>query len=328
MPIHHDRTVLVIPQPGSTNSIRAQAQKGSVSRNNTCPAEQQSNPNTFILHSFKVLDPFQLEVWALLLATIAVTAMLSLWFSARGKRRGGQLDHARTIRATVLARLAIDEFLSKGIFFCSAGVEQDLGASLPQKLLMFGFAFFVLIVVSAYVANLAAFLTRNVHNDVGTIEEVVRSGKNICAHPALEDDLVLAHPDANFIFNKEGKELFGLVEDYDLGRCGVMAVGKMDSLGDLKLMELFCERNLVFTESLIIENPVGFPIRSELGRYFCCYFQVSPLACAHTKYVVPTFRQLRGFHTGCIKERNTMGSMFNLYRRRTKQRTKESPVAL
>jgi hypothetical protein len=111
------------------------------------------------------------------------------------------------------------------------------------------FILFVLII-----SYLAAFLTRNVHNDVGTIEEVVRSGKNICAHPALEDDLVLAHPDANFIFNKEGKEFFGLVEDYDLGRCGVMAVGKMDSLGDLKLMELFCERNLVFTESLIIEN--------------------------------------------------------------------------
>jgi len=180
-------------------------------------------------------------------------------------RGGQQLDHARTIRATVLARLAVDEFLSKGIFFCGAGVEQELGGSLPQKLLMFGFAFFVLIVVSAYVANLAAFLTRNVHNHVGTIDDVVRSGLKICAHPALEDDLVRAHPDANFIFNKEGNEIFGSLEDYDLGRCDVMAVGRMDSLGDLKLMNMFCERNLVFTESLITENPVGFPIRSELA---------------------------------------------------------------
>jgi len=33
-------------------------------------------------------------------------------------------------------------------FFCSASVDQDAEASLPHKLLMFGFAFFILIVVS------------------------------------------------------------------------------------------------------------------------------------------------------------------------------------
>jgi len=133
---------------------------------------------------------------------------------------------------------------------------------------MFGFAFFILIVVSAYVANLAAFLTRRSTNHVGSIEDAVGSGMKICAHPALEDDLVLAHPDARFIFNQEGKELYGLVDDYDVGKCDVMAVGKMDSLGDLKLMDLFCQRGLVYTESLIIENPVGFPIRSGLASGF------------------------------------------------------------
>eukprot|EP00585_Thalassiosira_rotula_P016167 CAMPEP_0196189048 /NCGR_PEP_ID=MMETSP0911-20130528/43485_1 /TAXON_ID=49265 /ORGANISM="Thalassiosira rotula, Strain GSO102" /LENGTH=268 /DNA_ID=CAMNT_0041460551 /DNA_START=1 /DNA_END=807 /DNA_ORIENTATION=- len=42
----------------------------------------------------------------------------------------------------------------------------------------------------------------------------------------------------------------------------------MDSLGDMKLMDLFCERDLVFTESLVMENPVGFPIRSKLASGF------------------------------------------------------------
>lgn len=119
---------------------------------------------------------------------------------------------------------------------------------------MFGFGFFILIIVSAYVANLAAFLTRSVSSHVGTIEEVVATGMPICAHPALQADLELAHPKAKFVFNEDGKELYGLVEDYDAGLCKVMAVGKMDSLGDLKLMDLFCERDLVYTESLIIEN--------------------------------------------------------------------------
>ena len=46
-------------------------------------------------------------------------------------------------------RLGLDACLRTGTFFFSAGIEQDMGASLPTKLLMFGFGAFVLVVVSA-----------------------------------------------------------------------------------------------------------------------------------------------------------------------------------
>ncbi|KAL9181674.1 hypothetical protein ACHAXT_012017 [Thalassiosira profunda] len=245
MPIHHDRTVLVIPKPGSANSLSAETQK--------------------------VLDPFTYGVWGLLIATIAVAALLATWFSGKGAKltqRRGQRRASGRVKKRVLARLYIDEFLQNGTFFCSAGIEQKEGASLPHRLLMFGFAFFILILVSAYVANLAAFLTRSKSSYVGTIEESIALGYKICAHPALQSDLELAHPNANFIFNQEGRELYGLLEDYDAGLCEVMAVGKMDSLGDLNLMALFCDRKLVYTDSLVIENPVGFPIRSDLASGF------------------------------------------------------------
>ena len=104
-------------------------------------------------------------------------------------------------------------------------------------------------------SNPAAFLTRSYSsNFLGKIEDVISEKKKICAHPALEDELSLAHPEARFVFNREGKELYGLVEDYQAGKCDFLAVGKMDSLGDLKLMDLFCKENLVYTESLVIEN--------------------------------------------------------------------------
>jgi len=231
MPVQYDRTVLVIPRPGMRRSY----------------AEETN----------KVLDPFTPGVWGLLIGMIAVTAVLSVWFSEKRSRK-----------PSVYARLAVDQFLQKGTFFCSGGVEQDESASLPRKLLMFGFAFFILIVVSAYVANLAAFLTRSNSLPVSTIEDVITRKMNICAHPVLADDIQLLHPTANFVFNQEGKELYGLVDDYDAGECEVMAVGKMDSLGDLKLIDLFCERDLVFTDSLVMDNPVGFPIRSDLASGF------------------------------------------------------------
>jgi hypothetical protein len=84
----------------------------------------------------------------------------------------------------------------------------------------------------------------------------------------LQSDLELAHPDAKFVFNMEGKEIFGMVEDFQADKCDVLAVGKMDSLGDLKLMNLFCKENLVYTDSVVIENHVGFPIRNDLASGF------------------------------------------------------------
>ena len=44
-------------------------------------------------------------------------------------------------------------------------------------------------------------------------------------------------------------------------------MGKMDSLGDLNLMDMFCEEELMYTESLIIES-LGFPIRADLASGF------------------------------------------------------------
>ena len=75
------------------------------------------------------------------------------------------------------------------MLFFSAGVEKDVGSSLLNKILMFGFAFFILIAVSAYVANLAAFLTRSTATSINTIEAAVKEGLVICAHPAVETEL-------------------------------------------------------------------------------------------------------------------------------------------
>ena len=94
---------------------------------------------------------------------ITLTGLLSVWFSEEGYgRRLGQAKRRNRRKKRLYARLALDEVLQKGTvsfpciylqefhtkrfrlpmflnqFFCSAGVEQDAGASLPYKLLMFG----------------------------------------------------------------------------------------------------------------------------------------------------------------------------------------------
>jgi hypothetical protein len=252
IPIVYDKTFLVIPRPGSSAKLRDQV--------------------------VKVLAPFSNELWSLLLFIILVAALLTVWFADRSElpksTSGRRLSWGRiknTLRVTrrkkVYARLALDAFLEKGTNFFSAGVDNDTAASLPNKFLMFGLGFFTLITVSAYVANLAAFLTRNV-SEIKSMEGVVASGWTICAHPAIESELRIAWPKANFYFTESGKEFPGMLEDYVLGQCDVMAVGWEDTSMDLGFRERICEMDLVFTDSLIIEIPIAFPVRPELASGF------------------------------------------------------------
>mmetsp|Transcript_39522 Transcript_39522/g.72390 ORF Transcript_39522/g.72390 Transcript_39522/m.72390 type:complete len:120 (-) Transcript_39522:16-375(-) len=113
VPIDIDRIVLVIPNPGTNDSIGEQVAK--------------------------VIEPFTVGVWIMVIVIVTLTGLLSVWFSEEGyKRRLGQAKRPNRRTKRFYSRLALDEFLQKGTFFCSAGVEQDAGASLPYKLLMFG----------------------------------------------------------------------------------------------------------------------------------------------------------------------------------------------
>jgi hypothetical protein len=252
IPIIYDKTFLVIPRPGSTDKLSDQV--------------------------VKVLAPFSAELWTLLLSIILVAALLSVWFADHSELHRHTSDRRMSLtqmknslqptrRRKVYARLALDAFLEKGTNFFSAGVDNDAATSLPNKLLMFGFGFFILITVSAYVANLAAFLTRNV-NEITSMEGAVASNMIICAHPAIQSELKIAWPKANFYFTKSGQEFNGMLEDYRLGQCDVMAVGWEDTSMDLIFRDQICELDLVFTKSVIIEIPIAFPIRSDLASGF------------------------------------------------------------
>lgn len=254
IPILYDKTFLVIPRPGSSNKLRHQV--------------------------VKVGEPFEPALWVLLLFVILVAALLSVWFTDQSKvadtipsdkretleRLKNPLQNKRIKK--VYARLALDAFLEKGTNFVSAGVDNDASANLPTKFLVIGFGFFILITVSAYVANLAAFLTRNM-SQVKSMESAVSSGWIICAHPVLESEFKTAWPDAKFYFTQTGNEFHGVLEDYSLKRCDAMAIGWEDTSMDEKFMEQICEMDLVITDSLIIEiagTCTRFKSRIEGGR--------------------------------------------------------------
>ncbi len=184
------------------------------------------------------------------------------------KRRHGRSKRAEKRRKFAYFRLIADAILEKGMFFCSAGIEQDTGASLPHKVLMFGFGFFILIAVSAYVANLAAFLTRSgLQTEYETMKEVVARNAPICGHPALKDEIQLKWPDGNWVF-PDGNELHGLLDAYSRKECKVLALGMEDTMMDVEIITRMCELGLVFTDDVVTENPIAFPTTPQLAAAF------------------------------------------------------------
>ena len=219
-----------------------------------------------------MLEPFTCGLWLVAVAITIVASLLSVWFSDREMaaetRYGLQSSQTKRLKTRKAAyfRLMLDAILEKGIFFFSAGIEQDTGASLPHKVLMFGFGFFILIAVSAYVANLAAFLTQTgLEKSVGSMKEVIDRNIPICGHPALEEEIRMKWPDAKWVFSSG---FDGMLEAYARGDCKLLAVGREDTIMDMNVLDKMCEHDLVYTDVLVTENPIAFPIKKELASAF------------------------------------------------------------
>ena len=116
VPLYSDRTVLVIPNPGSDDSFIEQAQK--------------------------LFLPFTTGLWVLIGATIVVSSLLGVWFSDRSSYDASRTGRRR--RACAYLRLLVDSCLQKSMFFCSGGVEQDASDTLPNKFVLFGFGCLIL----------------------------------------------------------------------------------------------------------------------------------------------------------------------------------------
>ena len=85
--------------------------------------------------------------------------LFSAWFSGEVEETRTILKNSRTKpskRRLIQAhtRVALDSCIEKSIWFCSAGIENDRVTGLSNKILMLGFAFFILIAVSVRFALL------------------------------------------------------------------------------------------------------------------------------------------------------------------------------
>ena len=59
-----------------------------------------------------------------------------------------------------------------------------------------------------------------------------------------------------------------MLNDYDAGKCELLAIGYEDTSSDKSFLDRLCERELVYTESVVAEIPMAFPLRQGISSGF------------------------------------------------------------
>merc|ERR1712032_1216505 len=118
---------------------------------------------------------------------------------------------------------------------------------------MFGFSFLILVSVSAYVANLAAFLTLTGVSDdfIDSVDKAARSATPVCANSVLRNELQESWQDVNFVWYNADNNVYQDIEMYRSGKCKAIVVSRADKYSDDHYNNELCELGLVYTNSIV-----------------------------------------------------------------------------
>lgn len=110
----------------------------------------------------------------------------------------------------------------------NAGSQVEETSSAPSRVLKLGWAFFIIIALGSYTANLAAFLQgeQEIAETWQTMEDAATYGKVICTHNALRFEVKGAYPENVFRYEVDQS---AILDAFDRGECdgyiGISACG-------------------------------------------------------------------------------------------------------
>ena len=239
--------------------------------------------DSFVDNTRKLLKPFSTGLWIAIIAITIAFAVMSAFISPRDyqqesdreKRRGRDkrtsrrdsilqsksFKKSKELVAELAAKKVANAITGSFLDLLGGSVSYNVESSAAQKFINFGFAVFVFVVVTAYTANLTAFLTLSgTSKYLSSMEEALSNNLPLCAPIGVKGDLTDLYPDANWVFGGTSAELVKL---YDEGKCHAIVQGWVDVRGNAYEHQLFCDRNLVRVGVPIMEKAIAFPARKE-----------------------------------------------------------------
>ena len=217
--------------------------------------------------------PFAPEVWLVvglvILATGALQVILTsrLWWKDWAEKVAWD-EGTRFKRACLLLSRVSEGWYSAYMSVVTGGPEVDDEHRVATRLLNVGNGLFILLFISAYTANLAAFLIRkDLAGYWANIEAATESGAKICVHTMLKPKLTLHYPDTDFHFRymdmaddiREGLAVDGC----DAFIMEIRAIRTGSSIDQLR-----CDLGYVLTGTAVAELDVALPASPEVAHYF------------------------------------------------------------
>lgn len=77
-----------------------------------------------------------------------------------------------------------------------------------------------------------------------------------------------------FYIQRKKKNYVGVIENFDAGKCKVLALGEIDVCTNKNAVKLLCDRKLPITKNVILNIPMAFPIRKEIAAEILHLFKV------------------------------------------------------
>eukprot|EP00241_Pyramimonas_parkeae_P003262 CAMPEP_0114234526 /NCGR_PEP_ID=MMETSP0058-20121206/5756_1 /TAXON_ID=36894 /ORGANISM="Pyramimonas parkeae, CCMP726" /LENGTH=782 /DNA_ID=CAMNT_0001346211 /DNA_START=73 /DNA_END=2421 /DNA_ORIENTATION=+ len=218
----------------------------------------------FMTNAYKVFEPFDASVWILIILTSLGVGCVDAWFTA-AEWMGDDWDtETFATKAHCIGQAVLSGMYFYTFDFVSMGASgaTDLWAS---RLLKLGWAFFVMIAIAAYTANLAAFLGNSETTLTwSSMADVVNAGKDarvrICTYSAIRVELETDWPEANFVFKGSTERVF---KGYEDGECEAF-MAAMPTIGsNLILQQKVCDWGFV-SAGVVLTIPVAFPASQEV----------------------------------------------------------------
>jgi hypothetical protein len=160
--------------------------------------------SSFTSQIMRPFDPFTWDLWLSVLVVILCSGTLQsvltarLWWDEWAEAHSYD-EASRFRRGLLLLSRGSESVYMSFLTMINGAPDFDENHRLATRLLNIGVGLFACTFISAYTANLAAFLGRPAMSGmVNTVEQATARGWRICAHNQLNNSLAQLHPHAHF----------------------------------------------------------------------------------------------------------------------------------
>jgi len=238
-------------------------------------AKRPKKKTGFWARASKVFEPLHWSVWLMcVMVAFVVACLLNLVFTVESPARRA-IKEARSKKITwaealdVLGHRILHSFGVNGLLFL--GRDETFPETTALLIIAVGFSFFILIITTAYTANLAAILTHDAPGDyIRSMEDAIAKGARVCTPGAILTTVKYQYPTGTFV-----RLTTSVGAALDQGECDAF-IFAYAVVREQSFVDAMCKHDMASMQT-VLDVPLAFPATSSAVAPFSHYIHKMPL---------------------------------------------------